>query len=154
LRIEKATVDLKSSAMTSAVIVAAGRGTRMGPDVDKLFLPVAGKPLAAHTWLRFDRVAPIDEIILVVRHEMESAFKNMAAELRLKKPWRTVVGGAERQDSVWNGLQAIAAKTEVVAIQDAARPCTPESLIRETILAAKQFGAAVAAKKVTDTIGI
>ncbi|HMJ65365.1 MAG TPA: 2-C-methyl-D-erythritol 4-phosphate cytidylyltransferase [Candidatus Binatia bacterium] len=138
--------------MTSAVIVAAGRGTRMGPDIDKLFLQVAGRPVVAHTWLRFDGVAEIGEIILVVREGMESAFKEMGKELRPKKPWRAVIGGKERQDSVWNGLQALAKETEVVAIQDGARPCTSEALICETLDWARQTGAAVAAQRVTDTI--
>ena len=52
--------------MTSAIIVAAGKGTRMGPNVDKLFLELAGKPVVAHTWQRFDAAQCIDEIILVV----------------------------------------------------------------------------------------
>jgi 2-C-methyl-D-erythritol 4-phosphate cytidylyltransferase len=138
--------------MTSAIIVAAGRSTRMGPEVDKLFLEVAKRPVVAHTWLRFDAVAEIDEVILVVREELQSRFKGMATELPLTKPWQTVIGGAERQDSVWNGLQAIARETEVVAIQDGARPCTGEDLIRETLAAAREVGAAVAAQKVTDTI--
>jgi 2-C-methyl-D-erythritol 4-phosphate cytidylyltransferase len=138
--------------MTSAIIVAAGRGTRMGPDVDKLFLEVAKRPVIAHTWLRFDAVQEIDEVILVVRQELQSAFKDIAAKLPLEKPWRAVAGGAERQDSVWNGLQAVARGTEVVAIQDGARPCTSEQLVRETLAAARQVGAAVAAQKVTDTI--
>ena len=63
-----------------------------------------------------------------------------------------MVGGAERQDSVWNGLEATPAKTEIVAIQDAARPCTTEELIAATIVAARETGAAVAAQPVTDTI--
>jgi 2-C-methyl-D-erythritol 4-phosphate cytidylyltransferase len=83
---------------------------------------------------------------------MQSAFKEMATELGPKKPWRMVIGGKERQDSVWNGLQALAKETEVVAIQDGARPCTSEALIRETLDWARQTGAAVAAQRVTDTI--
>jgi len=63
-----------------------------------------------------------------------------------------VVGGAERQNSVWNGLAALSPKTEVVAIQDAARPCTTEELIATTIAAAHEIGAAVAAQPVIDTI--
>lgn len=124
----------------------------MGPDVDKLFLQVAGRPVVAHTWLRFDVIGEIGEIVLVVRDGMQSAFKEMAAELRPKKPWRAVIGGKERQDSVWNGLQALAKETEVVAIQDGARPCTSEALICETLDWARQTGAAVAAQRVTDTI--
>jgi 2-C-methyl-D-erythritol 4-phosphate cytidylyltransferase len=138
--------------MNSAIIVAAGKGTRMGPGTDKLFLEVAGKPVVAHTWQRFARAACIDEIVLVVREGMQSAFAELARRHGLDKPHRFVVGGRERQDSVWNGIEAVASGTEIVAIQDAARPCTSESLIAATIEAAKETGAAVAAQPVIDTI--
>jgi 2-C-methyl-D-erythritol 4-phosphate cytidylyltransferase len=134
------------------VIVAAGKGTRMGPNVDKVFLEIAGKPVVAHTWQRFDEARCIDEIILVVRDGMQSAFQELAEKFSFKKPFRLVAGGKERQDSVWNGLEAVSSKTEIVAIQDAARPCTSEALIEATIAAARETGAAVAAQPITDTI--
>jgi len=138
--------------MTSAIIVAAGKGTRMGANVDKLWLEVAGRPVIAHTWKKFNDARCVDEIIVVVRDGMQPEFAKLAAECDFKKPYRFVVGGAERQDSVWNGLEAASAKTEIVAIQDAARPCTTEELITATIEAARETGAAVAAQPVTDTI--
>jgi 2-C-methyl-D-erythritol 4-phosphate cytidylyltransferase len=138
--------------MISAVIVAAGKGTRMGPNVDKLFLEMAGRPVAAHTWQRFNDAACIDEIIVVVRDGMQTAFAELAEQFQLRKKFRLVAGGRERQDSVWNGLEAVSAGTEIVAIQDAARPCTSEKLIAATIAAARETGAAVAAQPVTDTI--
>ena len=137
---------------TTAIIVAAGKGTRMGPNVDKVFLEIAGKPVVAHTWQRFDEAGCIDEIILVVRDGMQSAFQELAEKYLLKKSFRLVVGGKERQDSVWNGLEAVAPGTEIVAIQDAARPCTSEALIVATIAAARETGAAAAAQPMTDTI--
>ena len=138
--------------MTSAIIVAAGRGTRMGPSIDKLFLEVSGAPVVAHTWERFDDSESIDEIVLVIREGMKTAFEELAATLELRKPYRFAIGGKERQDSVWNGLQAIAPASELVAIQDAARPCTPVGLIEATLDAARETGAAVAAQRVSDTI--
>ena len=138
--------------MTSAIIVAAGKGIRMGAGVDKLWLEVAGRPVIAHTWQLFNDAACVDEIILVVRDGMQSAFTELAEQFNFKKPFRLVAGGAERQDSVWNGLEALSPKTEIVAIQDAARPCTSEELIAATIAAAREDGAAVAAQPVTDTI--
>lgn len=138
--------------MTSAIIVAAGRGTRMGPDIDKLFLEVAGRPVIAHTWARFDAAPLVDEIVLVVRAGMEPAFQEIGATLGLKKPFCLTVGGAERQDSVWNGLQAVSAGAEVVAIHDGARPCVPQELIADVLGAARVSGAAVAAQRITDTI--
>ena len=124
----------------------------MGPNQDKLFLEVAGRPVVAHTWRRFDQAKEIDEIIMVVREGMEGAFKELAAQCGLKKPFRLVAGGAERQDSVWNGLQAANPASQIVCIQDGARPCTSFEIISETIHAAKEMGAAVAARPVTDTI--
>ena len=136
----------------TAIIVAAGKGTRMGPNVDKTFLEIAGKPVLAHTWERFAHAKCIDEIILVVRDGIQFAFQEIAEKFSLKKNFRLVVGGIERQDSVWNGLQAVSPATEIVAIQDAARPCTSEALIEATIAAARETGAAVAAQAITDTI--
>jgi 2-C-methyl-D-erythritol 4-phosphate cytidylyltransferase len=138
--------------VTSALIVAAGSSVRMGAQTDKLFLTVAGRPLVAHPWLRFDGAPFIDEIILVVRPGREGAFAELATKLPLTKPYRLVAGGKERQDSVWNGLQALAPHSEIVAIQDAARPCTSLALIEATIAAARKDGAAVAAQPVSDTI--
>jgi 2-C-methyl-D-erythritol 4-phosphate cytidylyltransferase len=138
--------------MTSAIIVAAGKSARMGPQTDKLFLLIAGRPLVAHTWQRFDRAECIDEIVVVVREGMETSFADLAAKFHFDKPFHLVAGGKERQDSVWNGLQQLRAGTEIVAIQDAARPCTSAALIEATIAAARQEGAAVAAQRVCDTI--
>jgi len=138
--------------MNAAVIVAAGKGTRMGPNVDKLFLEVAGRPVVAHTWQRFDDADCIDEIVLVVRDGLQSAFNQLAQQCGFRKPYRLVLGGRERQDSVSNGLSALSDAVEVVAIQDGARPCTSASLIEATLAAAREVGAAVAASPVTDTI--
>jgi 2-C-methyl-D-erythritol 4-phosphate cytidylyltransferase len=138
--------------MTSAILVAAGKGTRMGAKVDKLWLEVAGRPVLAHTWQRFNDSPAIAEIILVVRDGMQPHFTELAAKFHFLKSFRLVVGGTERQDSVWHGLAAISSQTEIVTIQDAARPCTSDALIAATILAAREMGAAVAAQPVTDTI--
>lgn len=138
--------------MVSTIIVAAGKGTRMGPNVDKLFLDLNGCPIVAHTWRRFDEAPCIDEIVLVVRDGTQAAFADLAKRLAFGKPFCLVPGGQERQDSVWNGLQALSPGAEIVAIQDAARPCTPQGLIASTVAAAREAGAAVAAQPVTDTI--
>jgi len=124
----------------------------MGPNIDKLFLEVAGRPVVAHTWARFDGTPEIDEIVIVVRAGMEEAFEEMRSKFGFTKPCRFAEGGAERQDSVWNGLQALSARAEIVAIHDGARPCVSRGLITGTIDIARNFGAAVAAQRVTDTI--
>jgi 2-C-methyl-D-erythritol 4-phosphate cytidylyltransferase len=138
--------------VTSAIIVAAGKSTRMGAGADKLFMEVNQRPLVAHSWQRFDSAPVVDEIVLVVRDGMQSTFHGLAGKYHFKKPYRLVVGGAQRQDSVWNGLEALSPASEIVAIQDAARPCTSLALIEATIEAARREGAAVAAQPVSDTI--
>src|SRR5215831_8983098 len=138
--------------MVSAIIVAAGKGTRMGAGVDKLFLSVNGMPVVAHTWKKFDAAQCVDEIVLVIREDRKDAFRDLAREQAFRKPFRLVAGGNERQDSVWYGLQALDGKSGIVAIQDAARPCTDSGLIEATVEAARRMGAAVAAQAITDTI--
>jgi 2-C-methyl-D-erythritol 4-phosphate cytidylyltransferase len=138
--------------MVSAVIVAAGQGTRFGPERDKLFLEVAGRPVVAHTWARFDAARCIDDLVIVVRESMQDSFESLAVDYGFRKRFRLVLGGKERQDSVWNGLQALSPAAQIVAIQDAARPCTDEELIAATVAAASEYGAAVAASPVVDTI--
>ena len=138
--------------MNAAIIVAAGKGTRMGAGPDKLFLPLAGQAVIAHTWNRFDASSAVQEIVLVIRADQERRFEEIAKALRPKKPFKIVQGGKERQDSVWNGLEALSADCKFVAIQDGARPCTPPDLIVATFAAAAKHGAAVAAQRVTDTI--
>jgi 2-C-methyl-D-erythritol 4-phosphate cytidylyltransferase len=138
--------------MTSAIIVAAGKSLRMGANVDKLFFEVAGKPVVVHTWQRFAEAEVIDELILVVREGLQDGFRELATKFKLPSNYQLVAGGEKRQDSVWNGLQAVAGNTDVVAIQDAARPCTGQEVIAKTIIAAREHGAAVAAQRVVDTI--
>ena len=138
--------------MNAAILVAAGKGARMGASVDKLFLNVAGRPVVAHTWRRFEETECIGEIILVVRRGRREKFEALAARCHFQKPFRIVFGGQERQDSVWNGLEALSPAVEVVAIHDAARPCVSKKLIEATVNRALESGAAVAAQAVTDTI--
>jgi len=138
--------------MICALIVAAGKGTRMGPGTDKLFLDLNGLPVVGHTWRTFDSAECVEQIVLVVRDGAEPEFEKLAAQLSLKKKFQLVPGGKERQDSVWKGLEALPSKTQIVAIQDAARPCATAALIAATVEAAQETGAAVAAQPVTDTI--
>ena len=135
----------------SIVIVAAGRGTRMGKG-DKLFFEVAGLPLVGHTWRRFDRFPGSSEVVVVARKDSHSLFNQLAKDIKLTKPWCLVDGGSERQDSVWNGVNASDPSTDIVAIQDGARPCSPLDLIDQAIVTADDMGAAVLAKRVTDSL--
>ena len=138
--------------MISAIIVAAGSGIRMGASIDKLFLTVAGQPLMAHTWRRFEEAPLVHEIVIVAREEQRETFVELARRYQFQKPHRIVPGGKERQDSVWNGLQALSTRAMIVAIHDGARPCPSAALIEATIDGAQRHGAAVAAQRMTDTV--
>jgi 2-C-methyl-D-erythritol 4-phosphate cytidylyltransferase len=136
--------------MNVVIIVAAGKGARMG--VDKLWLEVDGTPILGHTWRALDTIAEIDQIIIAARDERHQAIDQLAAEIRVSKPYELVSGGAERQDSVWNGLEACPESCKIVAIHDAARPCAHPVLVRDCLKQAHRYGAVVAGRKITDTI--
>jgi 2-C-methyl-D-erythritol 4-phosphate cytidylyltransferase len=138
--------------MNSAILVAAGQGKRMGAGMDKLFLEVCGRPVIAHTWSRFDETPCIDEIVVVLREGLEPQFEALARGCRFTKPFRFTTGGVERQESVWRGLQALDPGAEIVAIHDGARPCIGVAAIEQVVRVAREAGAAVAARRITDTI--
>lgn len=142
---------LNGRVMNSAVIVAAGKGKRMG-EGDKLFLSVRGEPVIAHSWRRFDMAPGVDEIVLVIREERRQEFAEVANLINPAKPYRFVWGGAERQDSVWNGVTATDADSSLVAIHDGARPCVSQATIADCLSVAGKVGASVAASKVADTL--
>ena len=119
---------------------------------DKMFLDIAGLPLLGHTWRRFDLLSEADEIILVTRDDARPVLEDLAKRINAQKPWQLVAGGVERQDSVWNGVNATTAESEIIAIQDGARPCTPLAAIQLALVTAREMGAAVLARRLTDTL--
>ena len=104
--------------MTSAVMLAGGSSKRMGSEIDKLMLQVANLPLLIHALLAFEKCTDVDEIILVSREDRKEFYRKTAAEHGIHKLASTISGGIERQDSVWYGLQAVSAKSEIVLIHD------------------------------------
>ena len=124
----------------------------MGKGVDKLFLKLGEVPLIAHTLMKFQNCQAVKHIYLVVRADARGDFQNVIRDYRISKVRQIVVGGAERQNSVWNGLQALHPGTDFVLIHDGARPCVSNVLIQQTIESARQFGSGIAACKIADTI--
>jgi 2-C-methyl-D-erythritol 4-phosphate cytidylyltransferase len=134
--------------MNSAIIVAAGSGSRMARDRPKQFLLLAGIPLIFHTLRPFEQCASIDETIVVLPPESAAEFLDSAAKFAVKKVTRVVPGGVTRAESVKRGLTAIrAASAEIVAVHDGVRP-----FVSETVVAAEQHGAAILVAATTDTI--
>lgn len=133
-----------------AVIVAAGRGKRMGADVNKAYLPLAGRPVLAHALAAFEACPAVGEIVVVAAPGEEERAAAVARELGLTKLSAIIRGGAERQDSVYAGLAALRAAGALV--HDAARPLVTPALIAACCAAAEASGAAAPAVPVKDTI--
>jgi 2-C-methyl-D-erythritol 4-phosphate cytidylyltransferase len=137
--------------MVSAIIVAAGSSRRMG--FDKLFAPLAGKPVIWHSLKAFSDCREVDEIIVVAKDDRVEEFEHLVKTENLPKTRKIVAGGAERHLSVWNGLQVVSSKqSEYVAIHDGARPLTTPQLIGACLEMAKEYGAACCASPIPDTI--
>jgi 2-C-methyl-D-erythritol 4-phosphate cytidylyltransferase / 2-C-methyl-D-erythritol 2,4-cyclodiphosphate synthase len=133
----------------SAIIAAGGRGTRFGSGQPKQLLPLGGRPILQRSVEAFTRSAAIDQVIVAVPPELiahpPAYLANGGSHLVL------VEGGARRQDSVARAFARIDSHADVVVIHDAARPLVTDDLIRRTIDAAVQHGAAIAAVPARDT---
>jgi len=135
-----------------AIVVAAGTSRRMG-GVDKIFAPILGKPLLAHTVDVFQRCPTIDQVVVVLSEDKLDEGWQLAKEYRWSKVTEVCLGGARRQDSVREGLKRLSG-CEWVVIHDGARPCLSLSLIEGGLEEARQSGAAIPAIPVTDTIKV
>jgi 2-C-methyl-D-erythritol 4-phosphate cytidylyltransferase len=134
----------------SAVVVAAGRSQRMG--FDKLLTPLAGRPLLVHTLERLFRTDAPSEIVLVVRAGTEPEMERLVEPLAKLGSIRIVPGGAQRQDSVRAGLEAVSPNSEFVMVHDAARPFVTKELIDTVLAAAKLSDAAVCGAPCSDSL--
>ena len=139
--------------MNSAIIVAAGSGTRFGADRPKQFLEIGGKPLLIHTLEKFEHCTSIDEISLILSENEIENFRQSLRKFPIKKLSKIIAGGKTRAESVRNGLFALDEnKTKIVAVHDGARPFVTPQEIAETIEKAREKGAVCLVGKVTDTI--
>jgi len=137
----------------TAIIAAAGIGSRMQADRAKQLIELGGVPLLVHTLRRFEECGAVDSVILVLQPSLTAEVLALASRHNFTKITRVVAGGAERQDSVYRGLQVITPDTAgVVAIHDAARPFVRPDEIRTVIELAASKGAALLAVPATDTI--
>jgi 2-C-methyl-D-erythritol 4-phosphate cytidylyltransferase len=133
-----------------AIIVAAGSGTRMA-GADKLFTEVAGRPLLAHAITPFADSPLASQIVLVVSALNLKRARDLTDRHGFTKVERIVKGGDRRQDSVRLGLEALD-DCDYVAVHDGARPLVSPDLIERGLDAAREYGAAVAAVRVADTL--
>ena len=134
-----------------AIVPAGGSGTRMGGTVPKQFQSLNGKPILYHTIKTLQNCETISEIILVVpEKEYETANTDWLGKLEIVK--KVVVGGEKRQDSVYNGFCEVSQDSEIVLVHDGVRPFLSQKMIADSIDAAREYGAAITAIPVHDTI--
>ncbi|HET9527845.1 MAG TPA: 2-C-methyl-D-erythritol 4-phosphate cytidylyltransferase [Pyrinomonadaceae bacterium] len=139
--------------MNTAIIAAAGTGSRMASDQPKQFLQLAGTPIIFHTLGAFEQCESIQEVIVVLPAEEAAAFLTLAGKHGLRKLSRVVPGGTTRADSVKRGLNAIRPATAgIVAVHDGVRPFVTVEEIEKVVAAAESGGAAILVGPVTDTI--
>jgi len=137
----------------TALLLAAGRGERLGSALPKAFVPVAGRPLLAHGLEALTACESVDWVIPVVPADTLARGAALLAALDGRgKLAAAVAGGAERQDSVAAGLAALPPDTDLVAVHDAARPLVRAEDVTRVVAAARGAGAAILAVPVRDTI--
>ena len=136
------------------LIPAAGMGRRMGATVNKQYLPLNGWPILAHTIALFDQHPLIDKIYLITpADEFELCRREVLKPNSFSKVQELVPGGAERQDSVRNGLQAcVAGPEDIVLIHDGVRPLLQPALIDKLVAQVQARGACLVGVPVKDTI--
>ncbi len=137
----------------AALVLAAGRGERLGSPLPKAFVPLAGTPLLLHTLAALASVPEIDLVVPVVAAADHERLHALASALaRIPKLGPAITGGAERQDSMRAGLAALGPEVSLVAVHDAARPFVRMADVARVLTAAREVGAALLAVPVTDTI--
>ena len=137
----------------TAIVLAAGKGSRMNSDTPKQYLTLLGKPVLFYSLQAFE-LSDVDEIVLVTGSgEQEYCKKEIVEKYQIKKVNHIVEGGAERYHSVWHGLLA-AKDTEYVLIHDGARPLVTFDIINKAISKVKETGACVVGMPVKDTIQV
>jgi len=134
----------------AVVVVAAGRGSRVGGDLPKQFRPIGGEPMIRQSLVMLLEHPNVGLVQPVIHPEDVAMFQSSAAGLDVLPP---VFGGATRQASVRAGLEALARRRpDIVLIHDAARPFASAALVSRAIAAAERSGAAIPALSVTDTV--
>ena len=135
-----------------AVVVAAGRGVRMGAAVNKVLLPLCGEPVIRHAVRAFCEADEIDGVVVVASADETEQMR--AALCGLEKVCAIVPGGSTRQESVKNGLDALPKEARIALVHDGARPLISRELIARCIRQTEDCGSAVVCTPVTDTVKV
>lgn len=136
----------------TAIVLAAGSGSRMNSAIKKQFMEIKGKPVIWYSLFAFQQ-SRVEQIILVTgKDDIEYCKRDIIEKYNFDKVDAVVAGGNERYESVYNGLQKV--KGDIVLIHDGARPLINNDIINRCIDGAEKYGACVAGMPVKDTIKI
>ncbi|MBF0120557.1 MAG: 2-C-methyl-D-erythritol 4-phosphate cytidylyltransferase [Desulfobacterales bacterium] len=139
--------------MVIAIIVAAGKGTRMKDSVYKQYLSIGDMPILSHTLFKFDICNEIDEIIIAIpKEDFNFCYDKIILPYKFQKKIDLISGGIRRQDSVYNALNFIKDLNSIVVIHDGVRPFVNVNNIQESINIAKKHGACILGIPVFDTL--
>ena len=136
------------------VIAAGGKGFRLGRKIPKQFLLLLGKPVLQWTVAIFDTLPIVNEIVVVAPVGHVAHVKRIIARAGFRRVSAVVPGGAERQDSVRNGLSSFTRHPDIVLVHDAVRPLVTREVVRSVVRAAARYRAAVAGVPVKDTVKV
>jgi 2-C-methyl-D-erythritol 4-phosphate cytidylyltransferase len=136
----------------TAILPAAGMGTRMGGETPKQFLDLDGTPILLHTLRRLASCELITEIILATRADEIAKLDDRCRQEKFHQSFRVVKGGATRQESVAAALEHVSGDTELVAVHDAVRPFVTREQITRVIEEARKCGAAILGIPAMDTV--
>jgi 2-C-methyl-D-erythritol 4-phosphate cytidylyltransferase len=136
----------------AAVLVAGGKGMRMGTSLSKQYLPLAGKPVLMHTLERFYSADSSLHMVLVLPKEDFDYWNNLCASHSFDLPHQLVAGGSSRFQSVKNGLLALPFQEGLVAIHDGVRPFVSEKVIRMSFEQAAVSGSAIPVVALKDSL--
>ncbi len=138
--------------MDHIVIVAGGSGSRMGADVPKQFMEVAGLPILMHTISKMNAALPEASITLVLPQAQIGFWKNLTDQYAFRVDHQIVSGGSTRTESVRNGLNAINGENGIVGIHDGVRPCFSLEMIQRCFSVAAEKGNAIPAVSVIPSL--
>lgn len=140
--------------MNHTIIVAGGKGLRMGGDIPKQFIPVSGMPVLMHTIRRFREYDPQMHIVLVLPKDHQDYWRQLCSEYSFTDKHDIADGGSTRFYSSQNGIMALAEApdSDIVAIHDGVRPLVSVETIGRCFTAAAESGAAIPVLPVIDTL--
>lgn len=144
---------MKTNINADVIILAAGSGKRMMADRNKILLDLGDRPIIAHTIARFYNHPMVRKIILAIREEDEDQIDSIIATYGFNDIVK-VVGGAERQDSIYNCIEILSDDTHILLIHDGARPFVDEDIITRSILETIECGATCVGVPSKDTVKI